>query len=605
MRYYSLVVTLFGCISSICGQPLFLLEGENQPTIGTSLMVSSDGDLSEYTFKWTRGDALGTFDDTALSLAKNYVITESDYEHWLRVTVCDNVGNTVFTKDTWISKLPVMYIDTKDGKPVTSRNNYVSANIRIQGNAEYEEQYNGITEIRGRGQTSWSKYPQKPYKLKLEKKAKLFGFGKSKHWVLIPNFKDKSCLRNFIASKLAKKLGVMSMDMTWVDVVINGEAKGCYMLSQHIRIDKNSVDIFDWESEAEDIADALYNFVKDADALTEIDKELLETTMEQNLAWVTNGMVTFKGKTYNLADYSLKKEYDTTKGYLFEACLKSNTTTTFTTPQNVRFELTAPEYLKTNNEMMTYITDLWKGFETEYCRIPTTDGKNFSEYANMESMVGVWLVNEIMGQDDYSNSRFSYIADNKKIHFGPVWDFDHGSGSWEADSNAKAFRTLVQKFDHIYYRSWFPDPKLCQMAYDAYWNVARTFIMEFISENGEMDAILALLAETGKTNDVLWGDYHIILNPSAKPRTTAEDVEILRKYLFEHIYWLDEQFKSVRTLVKAMNKVCIYPYEPNIHNLTREKMNGRARKAIQGKHLYIFWDGDIYSIDGKKILKGN
>jgi hypothetical protein len=581
------------------------LKGGEQPTIGDSLSLVFNGNLSRYTIKWTKGDVFGTFDDAnVLSSKKNYVITENDYEHWLRVTVCDKTGNTVFTKDTWISKLPVLYIDTEDGSPITSKTDYVTASLRIQGNAEYEQQYLGETEIKGRGTTSWYRYPQKPYKLKLDKKTKLFGFGKSKHWVLIPNFNDKSCLRNYIASELAKELGVLSMDMTWVDVVLNGEVKGCYMLSQHVRVDKTCVDVFDWEEEAEDIADDLFNLVKDADVLAETDRELLKETMKQNLSWITDGIVVFNGKTYNLADYDLKKEYDISKGYLFEACNKQNGKTQFTTFGEVHFEVKTPEYLSTNNEMFSYVTRFWNEFEAEYSKMPAPC-KNFSKYADMESMVGVWLVNEIMGQGDPTNSRYSYIADDGKLHFGPVWDFDHGASSWSASQATYVFFTIKHELDYIYYKKWFPDPFLCQMAYDAYWNVARPFVMNFISEGGEMDAKYALFAEAGRTNDILWGDYPSSLKPSATQRTTKEDVEILKGFLLGHILWLDERFLSVRTLVEAMNPYCTYPCDPDIiinrlQKLTSEKQLG-VRKVIRDNHLYIIKNGNTYSVEGKRM----
>ena len=583
----------------------FSLEGDDRPIIGNSLSIYYSGDLSKYNVKWTRGDALGMFDDTVLSSAKDYVITANDYEHWLRVSVCDNAGNTLFTKDTWISKLPVIYIDTEDGNPITSKTEYVTANIRIQGNADFEQQYMDKTGIRGRGSSSWKQYPQKPYKLKLDKKTKLFGFGKSKHWVLIPNFNDKSCLRNYTASRLAKQLGVIGMNMTWVDVVINGEVQGCYILSQHIRVDKNSVDIFDWEGEAEDVADALFDAIKEENALEDADKKQLEDVMEQNLSWVTDGQVSFKGKTYNFIDYRLKKEYDISKGYLFEASDKTNGQTRFVTPNQVNIEVGAPEYLKTNSEMMNFVTTFWKDFEAEYCRVPTVEGKNFGKYTDMKSMVGIWLVNEIMGQGDPVNSRFSFIANDGKLHFGPAWDFDHGSGSWSTGRNVNAFYTLIHDLEFTYYKKWFPDPFLCQMAYDVYWNVARPFIMDCVSEGGEIDAKYALIAEAAQTNDILWGDYPSMLNPSAKPRTSAEDVEILRTFLRGHINWLDEQFQSVKTLVEAMNKVCIYPCDPNIidsiQHMASHKTYRRARKVIKDKHLYILKGDETYFIDGKRV----
>lgn len=591
----------------------FALKGDDRPIIGDSLSISYSGDLSRYVLKWFRGNAFGVFDDASvLSTDKDYVITDKDYEHWVRATVCDQTGNAVFTKDTWISKLPVLYIDTDDGAPITSKTDYMTANLRIQGNADYELQYIGTTQIRGRGNSSWTNYLQKPYKLKLGKKTSLFSFGKSKHWVLISNYNDKSCLRNYIASELAKQLGVIGMNMTWVDVVLNGEVKGCYMLSQHIRVDKHSVDIFDWESEAEDIADALFNAIKDVDAMTETDKELLEEKMEQNLTWVTEGTVSFKGKTYNLSDYGLKKEYDITKGYMFEASQKKNGPTHFLTPQNVNFEVSAPEYLSTNNEMFSFVTNLWKDFEAEYCRVPTAEGKDFAKYADMESMVGIWLVNEIMGQNDLINSRFSYIANDGKIHFGPAWDYDHGSASLSATSRVNLFFTFRDKFTQeelrrsTYYPKWFPDPYLCQMLYDAYWDTARPFMMDVISEGGEMDSKYSLFAEAGETNDFVYDTYPYPQNPNAAPRTTAEDVEILRTFLLGHINWLDGKFQTLRTLAEAMNEVCTYPCDPKIIedgvvNMEMNKQTDKARKVIRDKHLYIIKDDKTYSVDGKRI----
>ena len=582
----------------------FVLNGTEQPVCGDTLSVSSSlADLSEFSCKWTRGDALGTFDETPLSLTRNYVVTEDDYEHWLRVTICDKAGNTVFTKDIWISKLPVLYIDTDNGQPITSKNHFVSANLRIQGNENYGQQYSGITEIRGRGMASWMNYPQKPYKLKLSKKANLFGFGKSKHWVLISNFNDKSCLRNYTASRLANQLGVMGMKMTWVDVVLNGEAKGCYMLSQHVRVDNHSVNIFNWEEEAEDIASLLFSAIIMAGGELEADElPLLEETMKQNLSWVTDGMVTFKGQTYNLADYDLKQDYDITKGYLFEAAEKNSDKTAFSTPYT-KFEISAPEYISTNDSMLNYVTGLWKSFEADYCHSPTTEGKPFWKYADMKSMLGVWLTNEIMGQDDLYNSRYSYIANDGKITFGPVWDFDHGGASWSVTKYAKIFYTLYRNWDFNYYKKWYPDPYLCQMTFDAYWDVARPFMMEYLSAGGELDKASAYFAEAGNTNDVIWGDYPG-LNPSAEPRTSAEDVEILRTFIYEHIAWLDEQFASVKTLIEAMNRTCTYPCDPDIMDCIQDAgADGLAqpRKVIRDKHLYIIKDNKTYSIDGKKI----
>ena len=574
----------------------FLLQGTSQPVVGSKLYVSySKGEMSQFTFKWTRGDVHGNFDkNNILSSQPDYTISDKDIEHWLRVSISNQSGKTVFTKDTWISKLPVLYIDTDNGEPVTTKEYYLTASLRIQGNAEYEQQYLGTAQIKGRGNSSWRQYPQKPYKLKLDKKKKLFGFGKSKHWALVSNFNDKCALRNYTASCLAKQLGIIGMDMTWVDVVLNGEVKGCYMLSQHVRVDESSVNIFDWEGEAETIANALLNAIieeEDWNVVTGKDQEEIEETMKSNMAWVSDGLVTFRGKTYDLSAYELKKDYNIAQGYLYEATQNNNSTTQFTTPGGVHFKVDTPEYLCTNTEMMTFASNFWCDFEAEYSREPPPEGKNFAKFANMESMVAIWLVNEIMGQGDPTNSRFSYLDNDGVLNFGPAWDFDHSSACWTTSSSTTTFCTFTHDLDHIYFRKWFPDPVLCQMAYDAYWDVARPFLTDYLSDGGEMSARFKASADAGKTNDILWGDYPSQLLPSAQPRTAKEDYERFRTFLLGHLEWLDEQFQSVETLIDEMNDRCEYPFEEA----------KRAIKLIQDDRLIIEWGAKRYTINGKRI----
>lgn len=584
-----------GALTEGTGENAFVLSGADRPTAGSSLSVScTEGEMSQFVCKWTRGDVFGNFNESEeLSHNPRYVISDDDDEHWLRVTVSKGTGKTLWTKDIWISRLPVVYVDTDDGNPPMTKTDYVAANLRIQGNADYEEQYSGTIQIRGRGNSSWTGYPQKPYKLKLDKKKNLFGFGKSKHWVLISNFNDKCALRNYTASQIAKQLGIIGMNMTWVDVVLNGEVKGCYMLSQHVRVEGSSVDIFDWEEEAEDVADGLFNAIAGEgnwNDMTADDMKELEETMVRGMSWVTDGNVAYRGKTYSLADYDLKADYDIGRGYLFEATENHGSKTQFTTQGGVHFKIDTPEYLFSNTEMMNYVTGFWNDFEHEYSRRPPVDGKNFSAFADMESMVGIWLVNEVMGQGDPTNSRFSYLDNNGILHFGPAWDFDHSSACWTTSSSMTAFCTFSHDRDYIYFRKWFPDPVLCQMAFDAWWDTLRPFLTEYLEDGGDLNARHALSADAGRTNDILWGDYPSQLHPSAKPRTAEEDYDRFREFLLGHVNWLDRQFQSVETLIDAMNARCVYPYEEAYE----------ARKVIQDKKLYIIQGGKWYTIDGKR-----
>lgn len=92
--------------------------------------------------------------------------------------------------------------------------------------------------IQGRGNSTWS-YPKKPYKIKLKAKEDLLGHGKSKRYVLLANWMDRTLLRNDVAFELARRT---SLDWTpwgeFVELFINGVHKGNYWLGEQIRVEK-------------------------------------------------------------------------------------------------------------------------------------------------------------------------------------------------------------------------------------------------------------------------------------------------------------------------------------------------------------------------------
>jgi len=122
----------------------------------------------------------------------------------------------------------------------------------LTGNAEYAKQYDGAVSIKVRG-NSTAGQDKKPYKLKLGKKTDLFGLGggvKNKHWVLLANAFDESLMRNKVAYDLSARFGLVSMKSEWVDVVMNGQYVGNYLLCQHIRVAEERVNVYDWSGAA-------------------------------------------------------------------------------------------------------------------------------------------------------------------------------------------------------------------------------------------------------------------------------------------------------------------------------------------------------------------
>ena len=115
--------------------------------------------------------------------------------------------------------IPVVHLTTVNGVEATSRSTDVVCNFRIELNGIYSEYENTYTDENGgsaaihiRGNSSAASEPKSKnkysYKLKLDTKADLFGFGESKHWYLINNWFDVSALRNKLAYDFSGALGL-------------------------------------------------------------------------------------------------------------------------------------------------------------------------------------------------------------------------------------------------------------------------------------------------------------------------------------------------------------------------------------------------------------
>lgn len=140
--------------------------------------------------------------------------------------------------------IPVMYINTDHGKAITSKTEYVSATFYIAdpagqasiGSLEAPQ----TMQIRGRGHSSW-RGDKKPYKIKLDNKLPLLGMPKNKHWALL-----KFNPPTMAGFKLGNLIG---MDWTPsckpIEVVLNGDYIGLYLLTETIRIGKDRVNIYE------------------------------------------------------------------------------------------------------------------------------------------------------------------------------------------------------------------------------------------------------------------------------------------------------------------------------------------------------------------------
>ena len=456
-----------------------------------------------FSFAWQRAAWDKTYAAEPVANVAEYTPTTEDYGHWLRFSVSD-AGAALLTREFYFSKLPVCYITTDDGEFPSAQKEKHDGSIRIQGNAEFKEQYNGKMTVNVRGNTS-AGYAKKPYKLKLDKKASPLGLGssKSKHWVLLANMPDMSNMRNKLAFDFAASIGVLAMESTWVDVVVNGRFDGLYQFCEHVRIAADRVPVFDWEGYSEDNGHTA-----------------------EDLSWIDPGQTDVNG------------------GWIFEFSNEMDEVSRFTiTSGNLRMltMVNSPEFLNTNGDMFNaakrYLQNYFDACTSSTRKSP--EGRHYSAYCDVDSMVGYFLVQELFGnQDAGAKSRYAYKDIGEKMFWGPVWDFDHAAGTANMQKPSPERWHAAQG---SMYCEWLSDYRFARRV-RARYNQVRGEYAALAAEGGLIDNYADYLKESAEANDARW----------PQTRTFAQDTAILKNIIAGHRAWLDNQFKTVPGLMESV-----------------------------------------------------
>lgn len=321
------------------------------------------------------------------------------------------------------SKLGSMFINTPEGgldriHADKSHKEKGCTMLAVDENGKVD--YNStLASMKGRGNSTWGK-AKKPYNIKLDSKTKLFGMDKAKSWCLIANYEDLSLLRNQIVYALGAQIGMdATPDCRSIDLYINGEYMGVYLITEKVEIDKNRVDITDLEKATEKLND------KD-----------LDTYAQQG---VTGEYARYIEGTQKWFDIPNNPD-NITGGYLLELELGGrydDEPSGFTTEAGQHVIVKSPEYA--SEAQVKYISAYWQEMEdalysdTGYNSL----GKHYSEYIDIESYAGQYLIEEWSGDWDAGiTSNYFYKDVDGKICAGPIWDFD------SAAANSKAPHTI-------------------------------------------------------------------------------------------------------------------------------------------------------------------
>ena len=303
--------------------------------------------------------------------------------------------------------LPVLYITTENKTPVTSKDDYLNATYYLDAKGISGYQNIGSVyaplnmEIKGRGNYSWTGFNKKPYRIKLADKQPLLGMIKSKHFTLLAHADDakdkKGYMRNAAGFELSKMIGLAwTPEAKPLEVVMNGDYIGLYFLTEHIRVDKDRVNIVEQEDEETDSQKITGGWLVEIDNYDDDPHITITEGGDVYTMWVT---------------------YKT------------------------------PEVLSTAQE--TYLTNQIQLLDNLIYGNKNSD--KLWQYLDMDALARFYIVQEIMDNyESFHGSCYLYkdMGNDQKWKFGPVWDF---GSSFYRDKSQYIFEGAV------WHNHWIPE----------------------------------------------------------------------------------------------------------------------------------------------------
>ena len=356
------------------------------------------------------------------------------------------VGDKEFrVRLTNFTGLPVISIYTDDRGPVTSKEDWKSATLSINGMGQFDDLQDAVVNIRGRGNTTWG-WDKKPYALKFEKKTSVLGMPKHKRWVLLANAMDRTMIRNRVAFKVAQQTSLAWTPRNeFAEIFLNGKHLGCYLVAEHIKVDENRVNI-------------------------------TELSPEDNEGEALTG------------------------GYLFELDFHFDNEWQWRTPRNIPFAIKSPDEEDLTPEQFQWAQEYINSLEgLLYSEDYLSPERGYANYIDRQSFIDYWLVFEVCLNHEIGNPGSVYMYKDRggKLHAGPIWDFDWGTFSYNVSTSAKGKIYLTGV---LWYGRLFRDAEFKALAKER-WAEIYPLLQNLLGFIDEQEEYLALSAQR---NFALW-----------------------------------------------------------------------------------------------------
>ncbi len=369
--------------------------------------------------------------------------------------------------------------------------------------------YNGRIAIEIRGSTS-QLLPKKPYGFTTTQadnttnnNVSLLGMPEENDWILNALAFDPSMIRDIISYDLSRNLGNYAPRGKYVEVIINGDYKGVYVLMEKIKRDNSRVNVFNMTTAHNSLPELSGGYIVKCDKLTGGDE----------VAWTMPGVTGNAEFIY----YFPKPEL-------------------ITLPQSQYIQNYFQNVSNKTNPANAHITS------------------GYPDLIDIPSFIDFMLMAEISSNvDAYHLSTYLHKDQGGKLRAGPIWDYNLTFGNdltfWGYDRS----KTDVWQFNNVdnngayFWLNLFNDPTYkCLLARRWFETTTAGKPLNYQSIEILVDYYTNLLNEAAQREQTRWGTVG----------TRIENVQELKNWLLQRMSWMNANIGNPTA--------CLNPSLPNL-----------------------------------------
>ena len=457
------------------------------------------------------------------------VVTEGGKEHRVTVMASENLPAVHLTTQSG----SLAYLHAKKGNKEPGAMTIVAADGSVDFSGELQS-------VKGHGNATFA-YEKKSYQIKLGEKSALLGMGEGKCYVLLANQHENSLLRNRLTLTLAAELGLrFTPECRSVDLYVNGEYRGSYLLTDKVTISSGCVDITDGE-----------------DALERANEAFIQNGFEPE----AYGEARYVEGTHKGSSWPIEPE-DVTGGYLFELEYETRYKDEESGVVTARGQAVVVKAPKRMSEAQgAYASELLNRFERAIFAQDGVDpqsGMHYAQIADLPSLARKYLIEEVSKNYDANRSSQYFYKDSDHVdpllYAGSVWDYDSAWGNYARQEKLDVAAPTGLIADRASAYSWWS--ALCRQE-DFHAEVVRVYEQELrpmlMGVAGEwamsagrqlrtLDAYERELSASAAMNFARWRVLNHATRAVKTGATYSENIETLRTWIVRRVAWLDERW---------------------------------------------------------------